>query len=166
MSALSHEDRLAEAVSLRETGRDEEAVALLVDLQRDHPENARVNLQTAWAHDKLGLEREAVPFYERALDLGLDGEDLKNALLGLGSTYRTLGEYEKALTTLTRGVETFPGDYSLQVFRSMALYNIGQGKDACELLLRVVMETTADHDLLAYKEAIDLYASDLDRTWP
>lgn len=165
MSTLHFEDRLAAAVSLRESGDVEKARTMLLDLQRERPDDATVNLQCAWVHDKLGLETEAVPFYERALEIGLEGTGLENALLGLGSTYRALGEYEKAASTLRRGVETFPDRRAMRVFLAMALYNNGRAKEACETLLRIISETTDDPDIIAYRSAIDTYAADLDRSW-
>lgn len=152
---------LAEAVALRQNGQVDE----LVGLCRRYPDDARLHLQCAWAHDKLGLEREAVPFYKRALSLGLEDDDLRNALLGLGSTYRTLGEYDQAAETLARGVETFPDDRGMAVFHAMALYNHGEAKKACETLLTLLLETTADPAVLGYREAIETYAADLDRVW-
>ena len=110
MSTLHDRDLLAEAVAMREAGQVEEAKRLLLDLHTQSPDDPIINLQCAWAHDKLGLEAEAVPFYEAAVRLGLDGEDLRSALLGLGSTYRTLGRYDDALATLTRGIETYAAD--------------------------------------------------------
>ena len=165
MSVVDSRDRLATAVALREAGEVTEAKNLLVDLQREHPDDAEVNLQCAWAHDRLGLEGEAIPYYEAAIRLGLDQVDLKDALLGLGSTYRTLGRYEEALSTLDRGVEEFPDDGGMKVFRAMALYNNRRGKEACELLLTLLSTTTADETIAAYHRAIDIYAADLDRTW-
>lgn len=166
MTTLSFGDRLTNAVVLRDEGsHDAEAKDLLVDLQRERPDDALVNLHCAWAHDKLGLEAEAIPYYRAALEFGLEGQHLKDALLGLGSTYRVLGEYDEALATLTRGVESFPGDRSLQVFRAMALYNNGRAKEACEALLGIIVDTSADPDVLGYKRAIEIYAADLDRTW-
>lgn len=165
MSTLHFEDRLAAAVSLRENGEVEKARAMLIELQAERPDDASVNLQCAWAHDKLGLETEAVPFYERALEIGLEGPELESALLGLGSTHRALGEYEKAVSTLQRGVESFPGRRSIKVFLAMALYNNGQAKEACETLLRIISETTNDPEIIALKNAIDTYAADLDRSW-
>jgi tetratricopeptide (TPR) repeat protein len=165
MSTLQREHRIAEAVSMREAGRVEEARGLLLTLHEESPDDPEINLQCAWAHDKLGLEQEAVPFYEAALQHGLDGENLKNALLGLGSTYRTLGRYDEALATLTQGVETFPDSRSMQVFRAMALYNKGRAKEACQVLIQVISETTDDIEIRSYKSAIDTYAADLDRTW-
>jgi tetratricopeptide (TPR) repeat protein len=85
------DERLAAAVRLREAGELEPARKALLQLAAEHPDDAVVQYQTAWAHDAHGLEAAAVPFYELALELGLDGEDLRGALLGLGSTLRTLG---------------------------------------------------------------------------
>ncbi|HEX6221988.1 MAG TPA: hypothetical protein VF115_12910, partial [Acidimicrobiia bacterium] len=70
------EDRLGQAIALRERGQDTEARALLLELHAENSKDARVNLQCAWIHDKLGLESDAVPFYETAIAAGLDGEDL------------------------------------------------------------------------------------------
>jgi tetratricopeptide (TPR) repeat protein len=165
MSAVDSKDRLAAAVALRAAGELAEAKDLLVQLQSEHPDDPEVNLQCAWAHDRLGLESEAVPFYEAAIRLGLDDTDRKDALLGLGSTYRTLGRYEEALSTLDRGVEEFPDHGGMKVFRAMALYNNQRGKEACELLLSLISATTADETIASYRRAIDIYAADLDRTW-
>lgn len=165
MTSISLDDQLAHAVELRNSGLAEAASDLLSELIAQRPDDPQVNLQSAWTHDQLGLEKEAVPFYERALELGLSGDDLRHALLGLGSTYRALGEYEKSKATLTRGVEEFPEDRGLQVFLAMALYNNGRAKEACELLLRLLSETTAVDDILVYRAAIEEYAADLDRTW-
>ena len=38
--------------------------------------------------DPQGFEREAVPYYEKALELGLEKSDEQGAYLGLGSTVR------------------------------------------------------------------------------
>ena len=159
------ENRLTEAMSLRQAGRNADARLLLLELHAAHPEDAAVNLQCAWIHDRLGLESAAVTFYEKALTLGLDGDDLRHALLGLGSTYRALGQYEKAVSTLRRGTELFPDHRGMQVFLGLAFYNAGQDKEACEILLRNLAETSDDPEVSEYREALMLYAEDLDRTW-
>ena len=130
-------DRLAEAIQLREEGRAkqdetilEEAHKLLLELSADYPDDAEITFQTAVVHDNLGLEHESIPYYLRALDQGLTGPDLERCLLGLGSTYRGLGEYEKAVATLRRGVQEFPHNRALQTFLAMALYNSQQYREA------------------------------------
>jgi tetratricopeptide (TPR) repeat protein len=160
------EDQLALAIRLRQDGRVEESRELLLKLVAAHPDDPVVNYQCAWSHDTLGLEREAVPFYERAIAGGLLGADLAGALLGLGSTYRCLGQYQLAIDALRRGIAEFPNDRSFEVFLAMALYNAGQHAEAAERLLRALAETTADDSIRRYQRAILFYADKLDQTWP
>ncbi|HEU4318459.1 MAG TPA: tetratricopeptide repeat protein [Acidimicrobiia bacterium] len=159
------EARLSGAVAARESGRLEEAREALLALVAEFPDEPTVNLQCAWAHDRLGLETEAIPFYEHAIDLGLAGEDLQDALLGLGSTYRSIGRYPEALRTLDRGVAEFPNDQGMKIFHAMALYNNGLAKQACESLLTVLASTTQEDGIARYQRAIAEYAVDLDRSW-
>ncbi|WP_329115351.1 tetratricopeptide repeat protein [Streptomyces sp. NBC_01465] len=154
---------LAEAVLLREQGKPEQARERLLALAEKHPDSVEVAYQTAWVHDVLGLEADAVPFYERALSApGLTEEDRHGVFLGLGSTYRILGRYEEALRTLRRGLAEFPDDAALQAFLAMALYNTGDGREAVASLLRVLAATSADSRVQQYRRAIEHYAGDLD----
>ena len=159
-----HND-LERAVHLRENGRAEEARELLLELVAEKPDDPQINYQCAWVHDLLGREHEAIPFYERAIEEGLTGEDLEGAILGLGSTYRALGEYQRAVEVLRGGTTRFPNNRAMQVFLSMALYNIGECREAVELLLRNLAETTSDEGISAYNRAILFYAGRLDETW-
>lgn len=165
-------ERLAVAIELRETGRAkqdqtilEEARTLLLDLGAAYPDDAEITFQTAVVHDNLGLERESIPFYLRALEQGLSGPDLERALLGLGSTYRLLGEYQHAEETLRRGVREFPDNRALQTFLAMTLYNTQQYKEAMELVLTNLLETTSDEKLQYFKRGLMFYATHLDETW-
>ncbi|MFF2624744.1 tetratricopeptide repeat protein [Kitasatospora griseola] len=154
---------LAQAVQLREQGRAEQARTRLLLLTERYPDDAEIAYQTAWAHDVLELEAEAVPFYERALSTaGLTDEDRHGAFLGLGSTYRVLGRYEQAVRTLGRALEEFPDDPALQAFLAMALYNRGEGRQAVRLLLRTLAATSGDRRVQDYRRAIEHYADDLD----
>lgn len=173
------QDRLAKAIQLRETGRAkqdrtmlEEARTLLLELVAAYPNEAEITYQTAIVHDNLGLEREAIPFYIRVLEQGLSGSDMatklmkrERAFLGLGSTYRVLGEYQKAEETLRRGLEEFPRSRALQVFLALVLYNTQKQKEAMELVLTNLLETTSDETLQYYKRGLVYYASHLDETW-
>jgi tetratricopeptide (TPR) repeat protein len=158
-------DGVETVIALRESGRLDEARDLALRLHTELPDDAQVNLQCAWIHDRLGLEGEAVHYYEKAIASGLEPEDLRHALLGLGSTHRALGHYELALSTLSRGVERFPQDRGLQVFHAIALYNNQRSKEACEALLGILLDATADEEITRYEPALREYAADLDRTW-
>ncbi|MET9346918.1 tetratricopeptide repeat protein [Streptomyces termitum] len=161
---------LGEAVALRsrpDESAKEEARVRLVALAGRLPADAEVAYQTAWAHDVLGREAEAVPYYERALaatdtGTGLGEEDRRGALLGLGSTYRTLGRHEDAAALLGAAVEEFPEDGALRAFLAMALYNTGRHHAATRLLLTLLAATSEDPSVRAYRAAIEHYAEDLD----
>ncbi|MDI3387927.1 tetratricopeptide repeat protein [Streptomyces sp. B-S-A8] len=158
--------RLAEAVRLRESGRPDEARERLIVLAEELPDDAQVAYQTAWVHDTLGLEAEAVPHYRRALGIsgGLSADDRANALLGLGSTYRVLGQYEQSVETLTAASTEFPENGALKAFLAMALFNVGRHHDAMELLLTLVAATSDDPNVAEYRPAIQHYAQDLHET--
>jgi tetratricopeptide (TPR) repeat protein len=158
-------DELERAIYLRENCRAEEARELLFELVAEKPDDPQINYQCAWVHDLLGREHEAVPFHERAIEGGLTGEDLEGAMLGLGSTYRALGEYQRAVEALRGGTTRFPKNRAIQVFLAMALYNAGECREAVELLLRNLAETTGDEGISAYNRAILFYAGRLDDTW-
>jgi tetratricopeptide (TPR) repeat protein len=172
------QERLAEAIQLREMGRArqdpailEQARKLLLELAATYPDEAEITYQTAIVHDNLGLERESIPYYIKALAQGLSGLDpatklmkRERACLGLGSTYRGLGEYRQAEETLRQGLREFPHSRALQVFLAMALYNTQQYREALELALTNLMETTADETLQYYKRGVLFYASHLDET--
>jgi len=154
-----------QAINLRTEGKQKESNELLLKLVADFPEDAFINYQCAWSFDVLGLEAEAVPYYEAAIQLGLSGKELEGALIGLGSTYRTLGEYEKSKSVFLKGIELFPNNRSMQVFYSMTLYNLKEHNRAMELLLNCLIETTKDEEIISYKKAINFYKDHLDQIW-
>ncbi|WP_431771460.1 tetratricopeptide repeat protein [Streptomyces cucumeris] len=161
----NRDELLAEAVGLRTRGEHERARRELVALAAAYPDDVEIAYQTAWVHDLLGLEAEAVPYYERGLGgPGLSDEDRRGALLGLGSTFRVLGRYAEAVDTLRRGAEEYPDDGAFRTFLAMALYNTGDHHDAMRLLLTLLAETSDDPSVRRYRRAVAHYAQDLDET--
>ncbi|WP_326665715.1 tetratricopeptide repeat protein [Streptomyces sp. NBC_00385] len=155
---------LAQAVRLREE-KTPRAHEELVSLAARHPHDAALAYQAAWSHDSLGLEAEAVPFYERALTgTGLAAQDRHGAFLGLGSTLRVLGRYEEAREVLCRGLDEFAQDAALRTFLAMTLYNLGESREAVRTLLLVAAATSEDPQVQAYRPAIEHYADRLDET--
>lgn len=159
------EKELDKAINLRESGNHKESNELLLKLVQNYPENASINYQCAWSFDLLGEEAKAVSFYENAIKLGLSSNELEGALLGLGSTYRTLGEYEKSKRIFLLGIESFPNNRAIQTFYSMTLYNLNEHSKAMELLLKCLIDTTKDDKILNYKKAINFYSNKLDEIW-
>ncbi|MBO0914893.1 tetratricopeptide repeat protein [Streptomyces laculatispora] len=165
MSAeIEHDEPLTQAIRLREQ-KNAQAHEQLLALAARYPQDTAIAYQTAWSHDSLGLEAQAVPFYERALEgPGLPAEYRHGAFVGLGSTLRVLGRYEAARGVLRLGLEEFAHDASLLTFLAMTLYNLGDSREAVRTLLKVTAATSADHQVQAYRPAIEYYADHLDET--
>ena len=153
------------AIELRMEDKYKELNELLLSLVTACPEDAFINYQCAWSFDVLGEETQAVPFYEKAIHLGLSGKELEEALLGLGSSYRALGNYEKSKDVFLKGIALFPNNRALQIFYSMTLYNLKEHHQAMELLLNCLADTTTDLEILSYQKAIHFYSDKLDDTW-
>ena len=161
----SNRDRLlAEGIAWRKADRLDEARERMLELSRAFPDDGLIAYQTAWTHDRLGLEREAVPFYLKALSSGqLSREDRLGALIGCGSSLRVLGRYEEAVELLEGGLAEFPGDGGLAAFLAMALYNAGRHHEATSTLLRLVAVSSTAPSIEPYRAAIEYYAGNLDK---
>jgi tetratricopeptide (TPR) repeat protein len=155
-----------QVLAVRRAGDHEGACTLAASLAAASPEDAELQFEAACVHDFLGREAQAVPFYLAALSGSLPPEQQRSAYLGLGSTYRVLGRYAAAETTLREGLARFADAAELQTFLAMALHNLGQSKQAVELLLKVLAQSSTDVHLQHYREAILFYAQDVERSWP
>jgi tetratricopeptide (TPR) repeat protein len=153
------------AIKLREAGKLEEAKTLLFDLLKQEPHDPSIWYQIAWVHDVLELEREAVSYYRKSLQLGLFGEEKQGALLGLGSTYRTLGMYDESKHVFEEAIKEFPERREFQVFYAMVQYNLKEYGKAMEILLKQLSETSVDEGIRSYKKAILFYSDKLDQLW-
>ncbi|WP_249777650.1 tetratricopeptide repeat protein [Paenalkalicoccus suaedae] len=157
---------IEDALNLRSEGNLNKSNELLRKLTKANPHDASLQYQCAWSFDVLGEERAAVPYYERAIKLGgLSLDELRGAYVGLGSTYRTLGEYTESERVLQEGLKTFPDAADIAVFYAMTLYNLGRNQAAMELLLKLLATTSNEESVQAYAKAITFYADKLDQTW-
>lgn len=159
------EKELERAIELRKEGRVKESSEILINLANEYPDSSAIHYQCAWSFDAQGLEKEAVPHYEKAISLGLPDEDLQEAFLGLGSTYRTLGEYEKSKEVFEKGMAKFTENRALKVFYAMTLYNLKEYSKAMEILLTNLTQASLDENIKRYRRAIDFYSDKLDEVW-
>lgn len=159
------EKKIETALTLRKNGDFIKSNQLLLKLLQENRDSPYLNYQVAWSFDIMGKEAEAVLYYERAIKNGLDGTELQEAYLGLGSTYRTLGHYELAEKTLVKGMNDFPENNALKVFYAMVLYNIERYSEGMAILLSLLSSTSADKDIVDYNKAIMFYADKLDQIW-
>lgn len=152
---------LAAITGARHGGQVAQVLRQLKELDAQHPNVAEINYQIAWTCDVLGREAEALPYYEKAVALGLPANELAGALLGLGSTLRNLGQLERSAEVLRSGQAQFPDNREFDVFLALTLHDLGQHAEATKLLLTVIADTSEDPGLTAYQRAIRFYAGKL-----
>ncbi|MBD2830505.1 tetratricopeptide repeat protein [Streptomyces globisporus] len=165
MSDDKKRDLLAEADRLREDGRPEEARERLLALTAALPDDAEVAYRTAWVHDTLGLESEAVPYYERALgNPGLGRRTGAGRFWGWAArtgSWAGTGRRSRRCAGASRSSRTTG---ALRTFLAMALFNTDEHHEAMRLLLEVTAATSQDPYVQRYRRAIEHYAKDLDET--
>ena len=145
---------LERAIALGYERRDREnmapTIAYFEDLLARHPGHPVLTYEVAGAYDSAGDEARARTLYERALELGLDGEPLRRCLCQYGSTLRWLGEYDASLAVLERARAEFPDSESVRVFQALTLNDAGRADAAVGLLLGIVAQHGEVTDLGRY----------------
>lgn len=148
-------------VGARHGGRAEHVADLLRKLDARHPNVAEINYQLAWTLESHGKPADALPHYEKAVALGLAPNEHANALIGLATTLRTLGQSARAAEVLRSGQLQFPDNREFDVFLSLALHDLGEHAEALRLALTTLCDTTEDPGLTAYQRVIRHAASGL-----
>ncbi|MBY7997526.1 tetratricopeptide repeat protein [Vibrio fluvialis] len=156
---------ITQAIELRKEAKYQESRALLATLLNDERYAAKAHLQIAWSYDNEGKEQEAIGHYLSSLVGHLSSVERFDALFGLASTYRSLGNYSEALSYFEQTISEYPDSVEVQPFYAMCLYNLGRHKEATSLLLELLVSTTNSDAIKQYQHAISLYAKDLDRVW-
>lgn len=147
-------EELDAIVGARAHGQFNQLLPRLQDLDARHANVAEIAYQIAWTCDTLGRHEQALTAYEKAIALGLPPNELSNAYVGLGSTLRALGQFERSAEVLRAAKLQFPDNRELDVFLALTLHAGGKHADALQLALETLIETTEDPGLTAYGRAI------------
>jgi len=150
------------ARALRRADELEKSQEQLLSLLESYPDNPLVLFEVGGSYDVMGDEEMAIPFYRRAIESGLEGKDLQECLICLGSTLRVVGNYEEAIDMLEQAVEEFPERNSGRAFLALAYLSNGETNLAVSTLLGLLLETTNDEDILSYADALDYYKDNLE----
>ena len=163
-----NEDALLAAIekarALRRADDLEASQNLLLELMEHRADHPLVLFEVGGSYDVMGEEEMAIPYYRRAIEAGLDGNDLQECLICLGSTLRVVGEYEDSVNFLEQAVVEFPSRKSGRAFLALAHYSNGDVEQAVRELLSLLLETTTDEDILAYADTLEYYKDNLDET--
>ena len=146
LDELDEEDFLARIDALAAERGDDDAIALF---------------ERGAARDSTGHSDLAVPLYRRALELGLEGERRRRAVIQMASSLRNLGQAEESVALLTaerdRGSDEL--DDAVAVFLALALADVGREREALALALGAL----APH-LPRYQRSAANYARELATT--
>lgn len=165
ISEMEKIDWIEKVKAFRASGSFENTMQYLLEVMKDNPSDPVVHYQVAWTHDALGRESDAAPAYEKAMALGLSGNDLEGAYLGLGSTYRCLGDYENSKRILEKGISRFPENGALKAFLAMTLFNLRDHEQAMELLIKELTKSSNDPAIQTYRRALMNYSDKLNETF-
>ena len=158
-------ETLTRAKELRQSDKLEESQDLLLALLEEYPQDPQVLFEVGGAYDVLGWENLAIPYYQDSINQGLEGPELQECLVCLGSSLRFIGEADEAVGTLLKATEQFPENNSGRAFLALAYYSNDQYEESVRLLLELLLDTTKDAEILAYKETLDFYKDNMDEVW-
>ncbi|MEZ0392778.1 MAG: tetratricopeptide repeat protein [Pseudobdellovibrionaceae bacterium] len=150
---------------LRREGQSDRAWTELQTALEKFPKSSQLHYLAACICDAERTEKEAVPYYHQAIELGLSDNDLKEAYLGLGSTYRSLGEYEKSKAVFQKGMAAFPDYRPYSVFLALTEFNLRNPDRAIQLLLEELLETTNEVSIKAFDKALRFYSTRLNEVF-
>lgn len=116
--------------------------------------SALAALTEALSLDAAGCEKQAIPLYRLALARGLANEDLHTALIGLGSSLRTVGKTAAAISTLRKARRLFPRDVVVIMFLALAHYDAGQRDLAIRQLGDALLKESKQPRLAGYRRVL------------
>ncbi|MCP5098400.1 MAG: tetratricopeptide repeat protein [Chloroflexi bacterium] len=162
---MSKESVIKLARELRQKDEIEESQELLLELLEEHADDPLVLYEVGGSYDVLGEEPDAIPYYQQAIEAGLEGDDLQECLICLGSSQRYSGKFEDAVETLEQATQQFPDNNGIRTFLALAQYSDGGEDKAVGMLLDILLKTTKDENILAFANALEYYAENLDEVW-
>ncbi|GAB4268513.1 MAG: hypothetical protein Kow0080_11480 [Candidatus Promineifilaceae bacterium] len=159
---MDKEKMIVRARELRRADELEVSQELLLELLDAFPDDPLVLYEVGGSYDVLGEEKQAIPYYQKALDAGLAGVDRQECLVCLGTDLRLTGRFARAVEVLETAVSEYPHNNSGKVFLALAYYSYGREDEAVSLLLDLLLQTTKDENILAYADTLDYYKDNLD----
>ena len=126
-----------------------------------HPGDVEAQIACAYAHDRVGLEAEAVRYYERAWALGVPEPERRGFLVGFGSTLRNVGRADEAVALLAEAVQAYPDYPALHAFLSLALFSAGHPRAALATMLGVALDLAGPRGFDGYERALAEYHQEL-----
>jgi hypothetical protein len=138
---MGWEARLAELWASLDDRNEDDFLAAIQQLADELPEGSAIALfERACAFDSTGHPDRAVPRYEQALEIGLEGIRRRRAVIQLASSLRNLVQSDRSVELLEaerqRGSDEL--DDALDAFLALALADVGREREALSLALQAL----------------------------
>jgi tetratricopeptide (TPR) repeat protein len=144
----------------------EEAIDLLLQNALSHPHDPITWFALACCYDHLGRVQEALPYYERTSNVGVDKlplTDRPRLFLQWGSTLRNLKRYQESEDILMQGARLFPEIKAIKAFLALTQYAKGDFQKAAQALFVILhSKYPEDSSLASYARTLDWYIDHLD----
>jgi tetratricopeptide (TPR) repeat protein len=111
-------------------------------------------LEQALALDSNSRERDAIPLYRQAIAAGLSAQNLRTALICLGSSQRTVGQTQAAIRTLQKARRLYPRDVTIILFLALAHISGGQSALAIRQLADSLLKESKQTGLKPYRRVL------------
>ena len=121
-------------------------------------DSAVAAFEQAASLDSTGHSDLAVPLYRQALELGLEGERRRRAVIQMASSLRNLGRAPESVALLTaeRDAGSDDLDDAVNAFLALALVDTGREREAVSLAL-----TALSRHLPRYQRSLANYAQEI-----
>lgn len=152
---------IAAVRALREAGRHAEHLAAAREASAQFPESADAQIEAAYAHDRAGLERDAIRYYDAAHRLGVSASERRRFTVGYGSTLRNVGRVDEAIAILANAIADDPDYPAYAAFLALALAAAGHPRAALAAMLGCALDAARPDAFDGYERALTEYHREL-----
>ncbi|MDX2088573.1 MAG: tetratricopeptide repeat protein [Kofleriaceae bacterium] len=143
--------------ALWDAGKHDEHLREAKALALREPLNVLAQIEAAFAHDRAGLERDAIRYYDAAYELGVPEERRRHFTVGYGSTLRNVGRADDAVAILARAIADDPAYPPFTAFLALALADAGHTKAALATMLGCALDVARPGAFDRYERALNEY---------
>jgi Flp pilus assembly protein TadD len=156
---MDWEQRVADLWASIDAHSEEEFLTRMEQLVAEQPaDSAAAVFERAASLDSTGRSDLAVPLYRQALELGIQEERRRRAVIQLASSLRNIGQASESVALLTAEQERGSDDLddAVSAFLALALVDVGREREAVSLAL-----TALSRHLTRYQRSLANYAQQI-----
>jgi tetratricopeptide (TPR) repeat protein len=158
-SSEDWEQRISDLWASINDHSEEQFLARMEELAAELPADSAVGaFERASSLDSTGHSDLAVPLYQQALELGLQGGRRRQAVIQMASSLRNIGRALESVALLTAELDAASDelDDAVSAFLALALVDTGREREALSLAL-----TALSRHMIRYRRSLANYAQEL-----